>query len=187
MQNSASKFESAPSLRDNVSSAFTHLYATMGPGPRSPFPGCVYVGEKCPRSPKVWGEAGNTTVADGRTPFSSYPYVFCDRASRIDLLRGPASASFCSITCSQKEAIASQDLSLTIIPATTVCSDRSSSISSFRTRRSPSHAGHSSRMCCAVSLSLSQWWHLIVGSLLALCAGNLRSSHAPRPPAPTGT
>ena len=62
-----------------------------------------------------------------------------------------SAASFCDITCSQKETTASQDPPLPTILRTMAGSDRSPPTSATRVRRGPSHATHSSSTCRAVS------------------------------------
>jgi hypothetical protein len=65
-------------------------------------------------------------------------------------------ASLCNITCSQKEAFASQDVVLPTIILITVGSERSSPTIATRTLRCSAHAGQTSSVFCAVSSSQSQ-------------------------------
>ena len=53
-----------------------------------------------------------------------------------------------------------------------------SPIASRRTRRGSSDAGHNSSVCCTVSSSFSQWWHVLVTSCRIL------SRNSPNAPCP---
>jgi len=70
---------------------------------------------------------------------------------------GPSPPPPSATTCLQKEEAALHDPSLSTIAFTKAGRERSSPTCWTRTRRWTSQAGHSSRVCCAVSRSAPQW------------------------------
>ncbi|CAH2265118.1 jg9274 [Pararge aegeria aegeria] len=79
-----------------------------------------------------------------------------------------SAASFCVITSSQNETIASQDVSLPAMALTTAGRERSCPTTATSAARCTAQLGQSASVCCAVSTAQPHSWHSSVGSLPAL-------------------
>jgi len=96
-------------------------------------------------------------------------------------LRARSWSSFCEITVSQNRTTACHNHSLRNIAATIAGSERSCPTAATRSRRSCSHARHSSSVCGAVSSGAPQWWHSAVRSR------PIQRRKSPKQPCPVNT